>query len=216
MAQCTSKSKRSGQQCKNPAMPNGKCRMHGGKSVSGLAHPSTKHGRYSKDLPTRMLANFEAAAADPELLNLGYDIALVEARMIELVKRADSGESGRLWRELRSVYYEMRKAQRERRMGDFAALFDQLGDLISAGHSDSMAWGEAMQLVDTKRKLVESDQKRRIAMHDMVTGDQMKLVIATLINLVQTHVDDERAVLAIAEGLARHFGRPLDPGIDPA
>lgn len=35
-------------------MANGRCRMHGGLSLRGLASPRYKHGRYSKDLIARL------------------------------------------------------------------------------------------------------------------------------------------------------------------
>lgn len=35
---------RKGTPCKSPAMPNGRCRMHGGKSTGA----PVKHGRYTK------------------------------------------------------------------------------------------------------------------------------------------------------------------------
>ena len=47
---CIAWSRHYGGRCKAPAM-RGKnvCRMHGGKSLSGLAHPGLKDGWYSKD-----------------------------------------------------------------------------------------------------------------------------------------------------------------------
>ena len=42
---CHAKSKRSGQLCKNPAMPNGVCRMHGGNA----GRPPT-HGRTTNEI----------------------------------------------------------------------------------------------------------------------------------------------------------------------
>jgi uncharacterized protein YjcR len=42
---------RSGQPCRSPAMPNGRCRMHGGASP-GAPHGNQnalKHGRYTAD-----------------------------------------------------------------------------------------------------------------------------------------------------------------------
>ena len=54
---------RSGGQCKNLAMhPAGRCRMHGGKSLRGLASPRYKHGKYSKDT-LAMLTRAATAAA---------------------------------------------------------------------------------------------------------------------------------------------------------
>ena len=39
---------RAGDRCKQPAMKNGRCRLHGGKSLSGIQHGRYKHGRYTR------------------------------------------------------------------------------------------------------------------------------------------------------------------------
>ena len=39
---------RAGGGCKQPAMKNGRCRLHGGKSLSGIQHGRYKHGRYTR------------------------------------------------------------------------------------------------------------------------------------------------------------------------
>lgn len=41
---CGAHCRRTGQPCRNPAMANGRCRMHGGKSTGR----PTIHGRYTK------------------------------------------------------------------------------------------------------------------------------------------------------------------------
>ncbi len=40
---------RSGGVCRQPAMKNGRCRLHGGKSLSGKAHGRYKHGQWAKE-----------------------------------------------------------------------------------------------------------------------------------------------------------------------
>ena len=45
--QCAAKT-RSGLPCQKYGMLNGKCRLHGGLSLSGQQHPNFKHGRRSK------------------------------------------------------------------------------------------------------------------------------------------------------------------------
>ena len=48
---CGAKGKRSGLPCKNPAMKNGRCRIHGGKSPGapkGIANGNYRHGSYTK------------------------------------------------------------------------------------------------------------------------------------------------------------------------
>ncbi len=39
---------RHGGPCRQPAMNNGRCYYHGGKSLSGEAHGRYKHGQYTK------------------------------------------------------------------------------------------------------------------------------------------------------------------------
>lgn len=49
---CGAKSKRSGLPCKNPAMPNGRCRIHGGMSPGapkGAANGNYKSGRFTQE-----------------------------------------------------------------------------------------------------------------------------------------------------------------------
>lgn len=41
---------RSGGSCKQPAMKNGRCRLHGGKSKSGKEHGRYKHGMRTKEM----------------------------------------------------------------------------------------------------------------------------------------------------------------------
>jgi len=41
---------RAGGTCKQPAMKNGRCRLHGGKSKSGAAHGQYIHGMRSKEM----------------------------------------------------------------------------------------------------------------------------------------------------------------------
>ena len=82
--QCGAKT-RSGAPCRSKAMPNGRCRMHGGKSLSGAAVNTFKHGRYSKHLPTRLAARYQEALADQEILSLHEDIALLDLRIWELL-----------------------------------------------------------------------------------------------------------------------------------
>jgi len=42
---------RNGESCKRRPNHKGRCHLHGGKSLGGIAHPNFKHGRYSKYVP---------------------------------------------------------------------------------------------------------------------------------------------------------------------
>src|SRR6187399_1656871 len=91
---------RQGDTCQRPGMPNGRCHLHGGKSLGGVASPSFTTGKYSKYLPTRMLDRYHEAAEDHELIALREDVALLDARIADMLQRVDTGESGEIWASL--------------------------------------------------------------------------------------------------------------------
>jgi hypothetical protein len=45
---CGAKKRKSGEPCRAAAMANGRCRVHGGTSLKGVASPSFKNGKRSK------------------------------------------------------------------------------------------------------------------------------------------------------------------------
>lgn len=47
-AYCGAKTRQGGI-CKQPAMKNGRCRLHGGKSKAGKEHGRYKYGRFTKE-----------------------------------------------------------------------------------------------------------------------------------------------------------------------
>src|SRR5690606_3084472 len=81
---------RAGTPCKRAPVPGRtRCRLHGGLTPAGASHYNFKTGRYSKVLPARLRERYEEAAADPELLALREDIALLDSRLDDLLKRVD-------------------------------------------------------------------------------------------------------------------------------
>lgn len=88
--QCTAKSKRSGRQCRKPAMKGRTvCLAHGGRTPRGVASPNFKTGRYSRSLPGHLVADYKGATHDPTLLSLRDDIALNEAMIATLLQQLD-------------------------------------------------------------------------------------------------------------------------------
>lgn len=169
MTQCSAKSKRTGKQCRAKAMANGKCYHHGGSAKKGLALPQTKHGRYSKDLPTRLLSRYEEAISDPELLNLSAEIALTDAMT-------------------RDVMASLQKAKPNDK--------DEV----------NKHFHRLVNLTEQRRKLVETEQKRRVAMQNMITAESAATMVAALLDSVKRHVSDQRVLAAIAADINEIFG----------
>lgn len=205
---------RDGDPCKNPPVIGAtRCRMHGGKTPRGRALPQTTHGRYSKDLPTRLAARYEEARTDPDLLNLNAEIHLTYAMLTEALRGMDQGEAGRLWRDLKTTWDALQEANRQRDGDAAKQALSEIGRLIARGVADAAARSEVLDIVERRRKLVESEAKRRTAMQQMITAERLMVLVSAVTDVVMRHVDDPRQRAAIAADIGALISRG-DPDED--
>jgi hypothetical protein len=181
---------RSGGTCQRPGMPNGRCALHGGKSLAGIASPTYQHGRYSRVMPTRMQARYQEAAGDPALLEQRAEVALLDARLADLLGRVDTGESGGIWKQLQEARRALIVARRANDNEGASAAINEMSDLIGRGHADYAAWREISVVLEQRRKLVESERKRLIEMQQTITAEKAMLLIGAIGQIIKTHVTD--------------------------
>ncbi len=194
--------------CQNTALgqPAGttgmrRCRMHGGFAKVGLMSPSaTAGGRYSRHLPKALRGAFDLASADPSVLSLRADVALVTARIELALQGLDGGAAivrtldrwAAFEAALKSGQPTAIVGAADGMRGAVAALGDQRFILRDI---------ERLQLLKAKLSLVES--RRQIAAATMLDAASAWALVSSISELVRTHVSDPVSRRAIAEGLAR-------------
>lgn len=202
---------RDGTQCKNGAVDGTtKCRMHGGKSLKGMAHPNYKTGKFSKHLPTRLLAQYHASLSDNRALSLREDIAVTDARITELVGRIDTQESGSAWQHVRDGLADLRTGLRVQDSQLTASGLRQIQEAVNAGQSDYNTWQELHATIDQRRKLVESERKLMVELQQMMTIEDANLLIDTVVQSIRRNVTDVSALRAIQADISTLLG--TDPG----
>lgn len=210
---CTATSKRTGQQCGAWAAPGRDvCRWHGGTTPRGLAHPATTHGRFSKDLPTRILADYEAARTDPDLVALREEIAVVTAREADLARRVDTGEAGALWTAAQRAMANFRAAQRADDAPAAAAALRDLERGLAIGVEDYAAWDELLKVIDLRRRLADTERRRLEAIQESLSVERALLFASALVSAVRKHVADRSALGAIEREFAVLIGGGADAG----
>lgn len=200
MAQCGAKT-RTGGICKQPALPNGRCHYHGGKSLAGLASPRLSHGRYSKVLPARLSARYEEARQDAALLELRDEIGLVDSRIVDLLARVDTGESGAIWQALKAAYLDLQRARTDPIKAALA--LNVIGELITRGHADYAAWGEIAAVLEQRRRLVESERRRTIELQQTISVNQAMVLVTALLSSIKAHVQDRATLAKIQDDFSR-------------
>lgn len=195
---------RDGGECQNAAMANGRCRMHGGLSPAGVASPRFKTGKFSRYLPERLLERYEEAQGDETLLELRDEIALTDTRLLDLLSRVDTGESGAIWKKLQQLWKEY---QREEQTVKGTDLLMEIGRTIAAGAADYAAWDEVNKQLGLRKGLSESQRKREIELQQGITAEQAMILIAQLTDIIRRHVTDPATRTAIAADLVHLTGQ---------
>lgn len=202
--QCKAKSKQSGERCKRHAVPGKEvCVIHGGKTPTGFALPQTRTAHYSKALPARMVAAYEAALNDPEILDLNGSIALIDARLADLLTRVDTGESGAAWRDVNKAYSDLRTLLPN---GDHMEVLKALAKMdaaIEVANNDYQAWSEISRILDDRRKHVETKQKLETQGERAVSANELMTFMGAVMKLIQTTVSNKQEQAKIADGIER-------------
>lgn len=184
-------------------MPNGRCRMHRGKASKGTAAPNFKHGLYSNSLPARLAGRYEEALRDSELLSVRREAAIITAQVDEALARLETGETGKLWLELRELWRKMERAPEARR----AAALERAGELIRRGATDTEAAREVREAILDKARVAESERKRLVEAHQMITIERMLALVGALAAAIAEEIPDREQRARILD----RFDRALRP-----
>lgn len=90
---------------------------------------------------------------------------------------------------------------------DVALLDSHLAELLDRLHTDdAMAsvgtWGTVRDLLEQRRKLVETEQRRLVTMQQMITAEQAVALLGAVAGVIQRHVTDRAILGAISADLA--------------
>jgi len=204
--QCAAKSKQSGQQCRNLAVAGKRvCAIHGGKTPCGIASPHFKHGRYSKYLPTGLLPRYEEACNDRDSLMLREEIALVDARLADLLSRVERGESDALWRQLQAAHGELLHARDD--VTKLTAALERISEIIERGATDEAIWREVTDQIEQRRRLVEAECRRLVELRQYITSEDALAMVQALLSAIRAHVTDRHTLNAVSVEFARLMDR---------
>jgi hypothetical protein len=72
-----------------------------------------------------------------------------------------------------------------------------LDALMDRAITDHLAWGEISEKLEQRRRLVESEQKRLIALRQMISQEQALLLMGAVTDVITRNVSDKQALSQI-------------------
>jgi len=199
---------RNGGKCKNKPMGNGRCRMHGGKTPKGVDSPHFKTGRYSKYMPSGLLEIHEEMTNDPQLMSLRENIALTDTLLANLLPRLDTGESGKAWEMVKKLIKTAKHAYHAENLANMMQAFDDMEDLANQRILHYETEKEVRQTLDTRRKLVEAENRITLQQENAISIEQLMLFVSQVLGVIQVVVTEEKQRHAIAIELQKLISIP--------
>lgn len=177
--------------------------MHNGGALSGIASATFKTGRHSKNLPTRLAAQYQASLTDPELLNLRSDISLLDARLNDVLQGVSNEESGELWKKLKEALrqYDHISTSSKNYEGERLDALNQMRWLINEGYQEWQSWKDIRFILQERKALVDSERNRLKDMQQLISTDRAMVLIAAVTDSIKRNVTDPTALAAISNDL---------------
>jgi len=132
------------------------------------------------------MGKYDDAQRDPELLSARSDVALLEARLLELTERLSSGESGQLWDDLRNVVSRIDTAE----AGDHPRILATIKTLVERGSADEAVWRQMHEMIEKKTKVASQEWKRLVDMEQVITAEKAVAFAMQLLEIVLRHVPE--------------------------
>lgn len=182
--------------CKRPPGKNGtdRCHIHGDRSLSGAANPAYIDGRSSRKLPKGYHEHYLDALNNPQYLSMREDIALLEARLRVILEQADPESTERTLRTARDLFRKATIATNAKNMTKARECMAELELVLNAGVDQASLWQDAIDVIEQKRKLGESERKLLMDAQSVVTADQFASYNQQITDILMSEIHD-RTVL---------------------
>lgn len=189
---------RTGGRCQDGVVfENGRCRRHKGAAPRGVENPLTQNGRYSLDLPTRVLTRYLTALADPELLSVRDDIALLQGAIQDIMAELKEAEARP---DIDAILVTVERISDNWRGWDWTRMqaeLDRLKEAISSRQSQRQAMREIRELIREKASLVAQENRLLVDRQQMITVEQYLLGMRALGSAVRRLVENPQTLRAI-------------------
>ncbi len=215
---CGAKLRGKDQTCRKfPMKGKRRCRLHGGRSISGTATINWKDGRYAKYLPTDLLHRYKAHRRDRRANDLQDEIGLLTAHIDQLLQQAHSKGSVDACATNQKIIKELQKAIEANDKHLIVEVTTRLNAAINDGMERSAVWDKIVDRLESRRRLVDTQRKYEIDMGRMLPVEQAMQFMTTLATIVrqacESHLDDpslsRRILVQINDQFQAIFSDPV-------
>lgn len=210
---CTAHDRITHEPCTNYRMKGKKvCRMHGGKSPGA----PIKHGRYAKTVfkQENLQGIFEQAIANPQLLSLRENRAILETLKQDVLDNLPGGASAEDWQKAAALFRWLREngfyQGHDPEDSKGPAKWAELGALLENGAREWQMRMNAVELIEAGRRVTDTEIKRVVALKTAVPVQDVYKLIAVMGLAIREVITDAEQQRRISEKIRVLSGSECD------
>lgn len=157
---------------------------------------------------------FEDMAANPELLSVRADVALIDALIASKLPKLEEGESAQHWELAIKLIGKARVAYKSEQYGQLEECLHELEALADDRRLFYATEQEVSAQLELRRKLVDTENKILYNKEKALTAEQAMLLVGALLESVRRNVKDANALNAIQSDFWKLTAIPQNQGVD--
>jgi hypothetical protein len=201
--------KRKGGICRAPAMANGRCYFHGGKSLKGAAHPGFKHGRFSKHMPDQLAGIFAEVQSNPKYITLERNLMLNEAFIREKLETLkENGNPAEGWDEVVAWCEKLHIGIANLNMPTIevaTAAIEKIADEQTRYHQ---MVAEIQKTMAEQRKDLTAKSQIENRAEKSISAPELMALIGGIVHIINQAVKEPKVKYAIADGIGQLISVP--------
>jgi hypothetical protein len=210
--------KKPGHRCAQWPMANGRCRLHGGKSLKAGAHPRFRDGSRSKyRFRGKLHKRYQQALSDPELTHYRDSVAVLDTLIREMTEQWEEGGSPAQWRRLTQLWERLQIAWNARDRQKVTEAMAEISLIIERGSAQSKRESQIVSLLEARRKHADSESRRWLSETLTFTVEEAEFFHTQLGHSVRRHllnenITREKSLRRVQEDMAAIGGQA---GVSP-
>lgn len=166
-----------------------------------------RKSRYKDSIKDPTLAEqYLVSLQDEELINVSDEMALIDARNAQLIRRATSGERPEtMWEDVHEVFSDLDSALNMSDTHGFKKAMGKMRTLLEEEGQERKAWDEIFERMEQRRKLAETERRRREAMSLMLTAEKAMELVAKLLDAIHEALEYFEGKGMITNALSRQI-----------
>lgn len=134
-----------------------------------------------------------------------HSVDLIDQRVLQLLERVDHGDVPERMGALYSLFQDVKAAQGKNEAEMYAAL-SAMDNVFESVYHDYKAWEQIVEILDMRRKLIDSEIKVVKDLKAILTAEQAKNLVGKLLAVCLEEVKDPKALRRINYRFSKLIG----------